>query len=517
MLNDEIDFEYNIEQLNKPLTLDIKKQNAELDSDRINSTFQSIEDDLNTLYQKTRYLEEVIDYAKTFISLKIDEYTSQMNATIKSIENIKKVSKNLGYIEYNVPFKQNTFAIADRNKNYKINPCKLKETNIDEIKNDLIILDDRVCLNHKYNSLVRKCEQIPYDENLNDLLLDKNYKVTYIEEKPIQNGVTETITIYLSEPSEVNELDISPINCSVENIRYIYANGIEENAGKYVTGIEPESRVTTHIKFDLKCMGYNTVVYELDTDKMTTNIWNYLKLTEFYKGDISLSKMSKAIENEKDKEITSDILVSRTETNIANQVSYTAYKKAPNKVMKVTMYTYNFGLDRLKVNRINQFEDGYFISDPINIGSFNEGEYIQLDVDDCSQEACCIEYSILDGDVEKYIMPINSTFIDNEKIFPENNLRFTVDYDIYGDGLKQIKKDGINVQISLDDAKLQYDGRYSADYLPVYEYYKYTPINSSIRIKAVMRTFGNIIPVVPYIKNINIRKYGGSTLWTTLY
>ena len=176
-----------------------------------------------------------------------------------------------------------------------------------------------------------------------------------------------------------------------------------------------------------------------------------------------------------------------------------------------------FGLDKLKVNRINQFEDGYFISDPINIGSFNEGEYIQLDVDDCSQEACCIEYSILDGDVEKYIMPINSTFIDNEKIFPENDLRFTVDYDIYGDGLKQIKKDGINVQISLDDAKLQYDGRYSADYLPVYEYYKYTPINSSIRIKAVMRTFGNIIPVVPYIKNINIRKYGGSTLWTTLY
>ena len=83
MLNDEIDFEYNIEQLNKPLTLDIKKQNAELDSDRINSTFQSIEDDLNTLYQKTRYLEEVIDYAKTFISLKIAEYTSQINATIK--------------------------------------------------------------------------------------------------------------------------------------------------------------------------------------------------------------------------------------------------------------------------------------------------------------------------------------------------------------------------------------------------------------------------------------------------
>lgn len=505
MIKDNIDFEYSIEQLNKDLDLNIFMQEEILDSDKINTTFTSIEKNLNTLYEKTRHLENAIEYIKTFLSIKIDEYSNNLNSIINSINDIKKSSKNMGYIEYSVPFVQNVFSIQDRNKNYKVEPTLLKETTIDDLKTSILLLNSRANVNYKYNSLSRKCEQIPYDENLNDLISDKEYKVTYIEERPINEGITETITIYLSKPCEVNELNIESVNSNIENVKYVYANGVEEETKKYVTGIEAESRVCTHIKFDLKCKNYNTVVYELDTDLITDDIFNYIKTIEHPKSDVVLDKLSM------------EVLVSRTETDFNNKVTYTAYKKAPEKITKLTMYVYNFGIDKLDINRIEQYEDGYFISDPIALGDFNENEYLQLQVEDVTGEASSIEYYILDGDIEIPLMPINYDYINNERIFPEQDLRFVIDFDIYGDGLKQIKKDGINVPISLEDAKVQYDGRYSADYLPIFEYYKYTPLNNTIRIKAIIRTFGDTISTIPYIKNINIRKFGGNTLWTTLY
>lgn len=505
MLKDSIDFDYNINKLKEELDLQIQLQDDLLDSEKFNATLESIEKNLNTLYEKTRYLEDAMDYIKMFLGIKIDEYSNNLNSIINNIEDIKKSTKNMGYIEYSVPFIENTFSIVDRNKNYKVEPCLLKESLIKDIKSKLIILNNRVNTSYKYNSLLKKCQQVAYDNNLNDLISGKEYKSIYIEEKPIDNGICEEITIYLNEPCEINQLNINTVNSSVQNIRYVYANSIEESAQENVTGIELESRVVTHIKFDLVCKNYDLVQYELDTSLVTENIWNDIKMIEYPTTGTDISKMN------------TDVLVSRTETTFDNIKTYKAYKAAPDKITKLNMYIYSFGIDKLEINRIVQYEDGYFVSDPINVGDFNNGEYIQLNVEDNIQEGCSIEYYVLDGDIQIPIMPINYNYISNERIFPEENLRFTVDYDVYGDGLKQIKKDGINVSISLDDAKTQYDGRYSADYLPILEYYKYTPLNSSVKVKAIIRTFGDVISSVPYIKNISIRKFGGNSLWTTLY
>ncbi|MDQ9746497.1 hypothetical protein RFY98_08125, partial [Acinetobacter baumannii] len=72
--------------------------------------------------------------------------------------------------------------------------------------------------------------------------------------------------------------------------------------------------------------------------------------------------------------------------------------KASGGTTQISMYTYNFGLDYLDVKRIVQYEDGYFISDPISVGVMNEKEYIQLNVDDTDEDGFGVEYSIIDGD-----------------------------------------------------------------------------------------------------------------------
>ena len=81
---------------------------------------------------------------------------------------------------------------------------------------------------------------------------------------------------------------------------------------------------------------------------------------------------------------------------------------------------------------------------------------------------------------------------------------------------KIIKKDGLELPISLDEAKTKYDGRYSVSYTPSIEN-TYRPLNNTVRIKAIIRTFGDNYDKIPHINMINIRKFGGNALWTNLY
>lgn len=172
-------------------------------------------------------------------------------------------------------------------------------------------------------------------------------------------------------------------------------------------------------------------------------------------------------------------------------------------ILEKSMYNYMFGIDSITIKYIEQEQDSCFISQQININELADREYIQLHVDEVLDEDTTIEYSILDGDVEIPALPFGSKIIKNERIFNALPLRFNQDYSL----AMTIKKDGITTDISLDDAKTQLLSRFSVDYFPE-ENYNYTPINSSIRIKAVIRSYKNTTNN-SYLKAIKIRKYGG--------
>lgn len=497
MLKDKTDFDYNMSELKKDLNINITLQDDVMESEKMNTSLKSIENNLNVLYEKTRYLEDAIDYAKTFLTMKIDNYINDINSSIKSIEDLSTVDKNLGYIDYNVPFIENTTEEKDRNKNYKITPCS--------IKNNVLTLSNRIKDTYNYSSITYKCEQVPHYNNLSTISTDGFYRSIYLEEKPVKTGIVETITIYLEEPKEVNELNITPVNCNVKNIRYVYINGIEEQAGDLVTGIELESRIVTHIKFDIECTAYNTIEYTLDKDKVSTdNLWNKIKELEY------------PVLNSKDK-IDYESVIRKVEYNSTTKnITTTNYRKDSANELKVVMYAYNFGLDSLEVNRVVLYKNNYFLSDPITIGDMDESEYLQLFVNDNTGVNSSIEYYVTDGNLDIPILPIGTDYVYNEKIFPETDLRFTESDDLETFYTKTIKKDGIELPISLEEAKLKYDGVYCVSYSPMLDN-TYRPLNNTIRIKAVIRTFGDVYDTIPYINMINIRKFGGNALWTNLY
>ena len=493
-------FDYNIEQLKKPIGLNIIKQGEVMNSKNFNSSLQSIQDNLDKLYEKTRYLEDSIDYARSFLDQKINAYNKRISTIISSIEDISNVNKNMSYLDFMIPFQENKVDSTDRNKNYKVKPCIISG-------NDKVLtISNNANEEYKLTSITRSSEKVPYDSNFDDLIKGDKYRTIYIEDKPLETGVVESFTCYLPYALETNYVNATAVNSYVENVVMVYPNGITETMENNITGINVESRMITHFKLNVRCTAYDTVTYELDEDLVNAdNIWD------------SISNYEYALTVDKETKLEVEALISRTVTNSNGQTTKKTYKAAAKNILTVTKYLYVFGVDNIKVGLLDFNNDCYFISETIDTGVFNDGDYLQIQVDDNYGEFSSIEYFIMDGDMEIPLLPVNEEYVYNERIFPEDDLRFSVDDDLYSKGVFAIKKDGLIINSTIDEIKDLYDANYCASYQPIKDVHSYTPINNSVRVKAIIRIFGDTVDTIPYIKNINIRKYGGTTLWTKLY
>ena len=206
-------------------------------------------------------------------------------------------------------------------------------------------------------------------------------------------------------------------------------------------------------------------------------------------------------------------ILARAYVDDNNKQSHEIYNQnisSSQATVEKTMYTYMFGIDSISIKHVEQENESCFISQSINIGNVEKNEYIQLHVKDVINENAGIEYYLLDGDIEIPLMPADTKIIKNEKLFPTLPIRFSIPHD----SEITIKKNGILTDISLDDAKEQILSKFSVDYIPDLKY-NYTPINSNLRVKAIIRKYTNQIDN-SYIDSIKIRKYGGEALWTDM-
>lgn len=481
MDNTKIDFQYSLSQIQRPINTEFKPQDIYLDSDNINSVVNNIEESLNILYEKTRYLEDSIAYCDAFLNLKIKEYSQDIQETLKHIEDIRDINKNSAYIEYLCNFRDDLSIKKDRNDTVLPNML---------YKQNALMLGIKSNINVPLSDVTKKSVYVPYYNNI-DKIKHEHYRSYYIEEKVANKGIVETITITLDKPTEINYIDIKPVNSRIENLRVVYLNGVEDFV-RSDNGLIPNA-IVVQIKFDIVCKKYTTSKYYMDKNKVTDDVWNKIKEYEFkYALDVN-SKLEM-------EEVIARVHDDKTEiynNNIPNK----------NNILEKVMYTYMFGIDEIDIKKIEQDKDSCFVSQSINIGELSEKEFIQLHVEDVLDENCTIEYSILDGNVEIPILPYGTKIVKNERLFPALPLRFNQDRSTE----VIIKKDGLTTDISLDDAKNQVLSRFSVDYFPE-EKYNYTPINSSIKIKAVIRSYNKGINN-SYLKAVKIRKYGGEVPW----
>ena len=494
-------FDYNMDQLTKPIDLNVTMQGEIMNSEDFNNSLLSIQKNLDILYEKTRYLEDSIDYTRTFLDQKITSFNNKISSIIKSIEDINSINKNMSYLDFCVPFQASMTETTDRNKDYKLKPCDLNEDS------KVLTLSARSKQAYSLTSINRTSKLMPYDSNINDLIKGEKYRAIYIEDRIQKDGIIENYTCYLPYAVEVNSINIVPANSEVYNTTLVYPNGVTERLSDEITGINVNSRMVTHFTFSLKCTNYEAVEYVLDKDLVNEdNIWNDLRELEYN------------LNYNKDTKVEIEALIERNSRNPKTGKKITKkYKEGSANTISVNKYVYTLGIDSISVAMISLNNDCYFLSNTIETGRFKENEFLQLAVSDTAGEFSSIEYYIVDGNREVPILPVSEKYVYNERIFPETDLRFKIDDDLYSEGVMKIKKDGMAINTSLSNVIDQYDGVYCVSYQQDPNVYSYTPINDSIKIKAVIRYYGNTLDIIPYINSINIRKYGGGTLWTQLY
>lgn len=483
MIKDEFDFNYVNEQLLAEIKPDITLQDKTLNSEAINTSFKNIEDNLNTLYEKCRYMEDLNNYCKSLLSMKIKEFKGDFKTTLDLIENVRDINKNMNYMQYEVPLNNSNFNTKDRNFS-KIYPAVLQN-------NKLIlanIFEDTI----DYKSCERSCKQIPYSENLYNIKQEP-YRTTYIERNIIKGGITERITINFDMPIRINTFDLGVSNAEVCNIVYKYINGTEEYQEKYVTSFVKERSVMA-ISFELKCKNYNHSIYKIDKNKMTEDTWDKIKEYEY--------NFINDYENQSDLTEFIEVIRDQSSTPINKQ------EETAN-IVAVDNYTYSFGLDYITIKFVEPHMKSCYVSKEVNIGTLGKDDYITIDTNHYQPEGTTIEYSILDGDREIPILPEKLLKIDNEKIFHATDLRFAMgDSDYY-----TIRESGHVVDIDLEEAKHLAVDNYSVDYTPDYDLcYNLKPINKSIRVKAVLRRYNERFDM-PYISNVKIKKFGGIAPW----
>ena len=245
-MNINFDFSEKIKYLlDNTKNISLEKQNMYLNSNIINNNFKIIENELNSMYEKTRILEDIIDYMKLYINNEIENYMLDCRNLLKDIEVLSDINlkEEINYTAINVPFIYNTLEYIDRDGTVLKN-C--------DIYNNKIVLSQNKDITVQINSVsIVRNEALFNLETINDnkdnIIYNKPYLIEYELDSIVNNGINELIRLNFNKEEIINTIRIDLINCNLKSIRYIYANNIieeEENLNtenienKKIIGIE---------------------------------------------------------------------------------------------------------------------------------------------------------------------------------------------------------------------------------------------------------------------------------------
>ncbi len=268
---------------------DYEKQGVKLNSTLKNKTFEDIENKINILYEKTRSLEEIIKYSRTFLKEKITTKKDEIRRMTIEIETSSDDLKNEDFIFENIDFsRDNRTEIRDRDGN------GIAKANISKGK---IIVSGFNLLDADVQSYSRKGEVAVYKNNIISAIKDGWYRVIYMLDGIASNGVREVLEITLAKPTRINFLKIEQSNCKIENINFINSAGVieqvDDRENEYV-GI----RTIDKIQITLNSTRYRRETYQTySRSNWERNFWNTLSNSIFESKNLGLEFSISYIEN----------------------------------------------------------------------------------------------------------------------------------------------------------------------------------------------------------------------------
>lgn len=453
-MESKFDFEKNLEFLtSKEVNVqDITMQKNILNSSDYNKTFKCIEESLNLLYEKTRTMQNIIDYSNSFIRTEIDNAITECKSLLDNIETNRDLLKDSAYINYNVKLQSIFDTYSDRNNA----PIK-----------GVVLHNGVLTLNNNSVEVIDITELQIESKNANnnvlntkdDIQTNNNYRTFYMFDRAQKDPIREKITIELPNIKTINKVNLIPSNCKVTSIEFTNENGqIEELKGYNVNLFK--NRNVKRISINIECDNY--IMSQIDYNKVgNKQFWD----------------------------IINDL--KKDENLFVDQKKF---------------YYYLFGLDKISIEYVDIEESSCFVSKDIKVDNLKEDEYIALEADYSCEEGN-IEFYIIDGTTEIPILPESQKNVLHEKIFYKTPTMFTID-DISS---IKIYDNRVPSKVNINNAMNSTDERFTVSYKPKNATIIETLMNNTIQVKAVIRTYNK--NYIPYIKSIQIKKYGRSSLW----
>lgn len=266
MITTASDFEQAVKELTNDRPALSQTYNSEMSSDEHNKIFKDIENELNTMYEQLRILEDIKNYCKTTVIKTIDDEKVKLMDKLRIIEHASDSFSDTSCVAYEVKL-ETAPDIEVRDRNGDVLPTMRNvngQLEVDGIDSRRAAIASVKCVAHD------QC----YSNTAQNLVNGGASRSLYVRNEPTSQGIVELYEIEFKEPVRCNYINIQAVNCDVENLQ-VSLNGkgvanLADSAEGYVDEV-----LIFGLRFSIRATNYDYRDVVIDTQNN-----NYFRLLD---------------------------------------------------------------------------------------------------------------------------------------------------------------------------------------------------------------------------------------------
>lgn len=214
-------------------------------SDEANITFEYIETELNSIYDKIRLLEQLHNYTEVFVKEQIDKKENQFKEYLKTIEDVSDLYQDNNSVSYLIQFLASKDTIRDRDGSI------IQQM---DINNHLLEMPGTILAKANLNNIIHKSDIDCYNNTYNNLLKEKHGVSIYFADNPFVGGVLEQVQTTISNPQTYNYIGLD-----ITNVQLLDPTIVHESSSEPINIINGyiNPTIVSGFNFNLNCVNYN--------------------------------------------------------------------------------------------------------------------------------------------------------------------------------------------------------------------------------------------------------------------
>lgn len=227
-----------------------------LSSSEYNSNMSIIELRLNVLYQKIKYMQELVDYTKNYVISEIKNRNEEFKEKLKIISEVTDIYRDQSSVAQIVYLTQCSEQITDRDGSI-VKPMIISDKKLVPPGNTVSFL--------RINSIVNNSSAIKYSSNYENLKNGEAGSAIYLSDNIMAGGLDENVNIQFDEGSSINYIDIPVINGDIATYEITYTN----DSKKEITPLDKyiEAADIKEILIKIKSRNYTEINQQVSKEK----------------------------------------------------------------------------------------------------------------------------------------------------------------------------------------------------------------------------------------------------------